>query len=269
MSTADPNITSHTPQSASAPSASAPGPGPASGPLAAMAVPRSSAIWAWALTAGVLAAAATGIVGEKYYNYFIPNPAGDPHDMVAFDRSKAVSDARNSALAYGILGGSLGLALGLGGGLARGSLFRSVFAAGVGGLAGAGGAVALSYQLMPVFRANLNPQEPSILLPLLIHGAIWSAAGAAGGLAFGLGLGGFARTIRCLIGGIVGALLGTAVFEVAVATALPLTKIEDLIGPDQVVRLLPLACVAIFAALGAAMMATASTRRPKATSQEV
>ena len=56
--------------------------------------------------------------------------------------------------------------------------------------------------------------------PLLTHGAIWSAVGAIGGLAFGLGLGGRGRWKATLVRGLVGAAAATVVYETRRGTRL-------------------------------------------------
>ena len=56
---------------------------------------------------------------------------------------------------------------------------------------------------------------------LLVHGLPWAAVGAAGGLAFGIGLGGRARAVRGLLGGLLGAIAGAFLYEIIGALALP------------------------------------------------
>ena len=60
---------------------------------------------------------------------------------------------------------------------------------------------------------------------MLVHGGIWGPIGAAGGLAFALGLGGGPRSaFRATLGGLVGASLGTVLFEIVGAWFFPLAK---------------------------------------------
>ena len=64
------------------------------------------------------------------------------------------------------------------------------------------------------------------MLPLLTLGSICSSVGAAGGLAFGIGLGGRDRWMKSLLGGLVGAALATVVYELVGAIAFPTDKTE-------------------------------------------
>ena len=74
--------------------------------------------------------------------------------------------------------------------------------------------------LVSVFFKRHDPQSVDLLLPLLTHGAIWSAVGAIGGLAFGLGLGGQGRWKATMMGGLLGAAAATVVYEMVGALLL-------------------------------------------------
>ena len=60
----------------------------------------------------------------------------------------------------------------------------------------------------PTSSGTHDPQSQDLTLPMLTLGSIGSAVGAAGGLAFGLGLGGRDRWSKSLFGGLLGAALG-------------------------------------------------------------
>jgi hypothetical protein len=216
---------------------------------------RTATIWAFALSAALAAAVASWINGEVYFEYFKPSvaAAADAYRFTALNREKAVADRRNTVIAYGFLGLALGLGLGLAGGLARRSIAMGILAAAAGGLLGGVAGTLTSYALVPVFRQFMDPAEPTLVLPLLIHGGIWTPIGAAAGLAFGLGLGGRYRSIRGLLAGLIGGLLGTIVYEVIQAVVFPLLRNEEIIGPTNISRLMPYVCVAVFVALMAAL----------------
>lgn len=217
-------------------------------------------LWALALAAGLVGGSVAWFVGESLRHEFRPSPAasppgGFPGDSPLMRQEKAAYDAKSMAVAYGVLGVSLGAALGLAGGLVRRSSSAGAVAALVGTLlAGAAGAGA-AFLLTPLFGRYFDPDQPTLLLPLLIHGGVSAAIGAAAGLAFAMGLGQRGLAIRSLLGGLVGGLLGRAVFELVHAVAFPLAQSQDLIPSAPGVRLLSFACVALAVAVGVALLA--------------
>jgi hypothetical protein len=221
-------------------------------------------VWLWALTAGLVAGLASWLGGEAAYGYFKPvirRPA-NWEEMSPFDRTSVISDltrearpsveAKNAAVAYGMLGAALGGTLGLVGGLARRSNRAALAAALVGIVAGASAGAGMSAVLTRVFYRLLDP-ESGMMLPFLTHAGIWMSVGAAGGLAFGMGLGGRRSIVRALLGGLLGAALGTMMFEVINAVAFPLVRVFEPVPGERLPRLLALLGVAGFAALGAAV----------------
>ena len=92
----------------------------------------------------------------------------------------------------------------------------------VGSIAG----VSISLLILPNFYKNHDPQSQDLVWPMLTLGSICSAVGAAGGLAFGIGLGGRGRWMKSLVGGLVGAALATVVYELVGAIAFPADKTD-------------------------------------------
>jgi hypothetical protein len=224
--------------------------------------------WMGVLTVALLAGLTSWLVGERFLGYYAPShkAESDPYSFTALRREKSEADSRNTAIAYGVLGASLGLGLGLAGGLARRSLPAAMTAAVAGCLLGGAAGVGLSRALVPYYLRGIDPAEPSLLLPLLTHGGIWTAIGAAGGLAFGLGAGGWNRTVHAILGGVVGAVLGTVAFVVFQAAAFPLQQSEELLGPTRLLRLSADLCVTVFVSAGVVLQEMAFARRasPKA-----
>jgi hypothetical protein len=226
-------------------------------------------LWLWALLAGLGAGLVSWYGGERAFGAFEPvivHPANwkqiNIYERPAIDadlqrKARPVSEAKNAAVAFGLLGAMLGIGLGLAGGWARGSVWGGLAAALVGGGAGASAGAGLSMVLTAVFIGHLDPDPTaSMLVPMVSRGAIWAAIGAAGGLAFGLGLGTRRAMVRALIGGLAGAVLGTLVFEAAGSAAFPLVRVESPIPGEKaqsMPRLLAHLCVAVFSALGAAL----------------
>lgn len=169
-------------------------------------------------------------------------------------RAEAIT--RKAALSYGLLGAALGLALGGVGGLARRSGRGAMLGAGLGLVLGAavGGGTALV--AVPWFLSNERPMEDDLILPLLTHGAIWLSLGAAAGLAMGVGLKGEPVVIgRAALGGLLGAFVATAVYELAGALLFPLEQTSQPLSEGAPSRLFGRLVVAIAVALGAALAA--------------
>lgn len=215
-------------------------------------------LWVWALAAGLVAGAGAWVAGEATVNVFRPKmermmtPVGPMTGTTAYEQGKA--DTRNAALAFVVQGVCLGLALGLAGGLARGSAGGGAVA----GLAGAalGGVLALAAAaaLQPVYYRNvqLEQVEQSLTVPLLVHAGIWSLAGLAGGLAFGLGLKGrWGLLARAAVGGLVGAVLAAFAFEMAGAMLFPEAKTTRPLSLSSGSRLMARMLVSLLSAAGA------------------
>lgn len=218
---------------------------------------RPARIWTTALGAGLVAALASWLAGEATLKTFVPPPkamipgplGGTTPEMLA---AKLAADIKNTALNYGLGGAILGLSLGMAGAVAAASPRRVPLGSASGLVLGGGAAAGLAAALTPVFHHYYDPAAPSMLLPLLILGGIWTATGAACGMAFGLGLGGRGFVARTLVGGALGAILATVAFEVIYAVAFPLGGSEQVILPDRPSRLVASLCVALFTAGGAA-----------------
>jgi hypothetical protein len=122
-------------------------------------------------------------------------------------------------------------------------------------------AASVSLLVLPYFFKNRDPQSHELILPLLTVGSICSAIGAAGGLAFGIGLGGRDRWIKSLLGGMLGAGLGTVAYEVVGAIAFATDKTELAISMTAVTRAMLHVLVATLAAVGAALALGLSSKR--------
>ena len=154
-----------------------------------------------------------------------------------------------------MLGGLLGLALGLAGGLAVRSAGRAALGAVVGLILGVVAGALPAFIVMPWHweHRNDDPATLDLVAPLLIHLGLWSAAGLAAGLAFGIAARGFrpARLIEAAFAGLIGAMVGTFVFEMAGAFLFPFDHTADPFSDTPGTRLLARLCVAGFVGLGA------------------
>jgi hypothetical protein len=221
-------------------------------------------IWVLALSAGVFAGLAAWLGGEGTLDHFSPALEWRIGKVDAVYRLKPTSGSlrvaatKNAALGFGILGGALGLALGAAGAFA-GRAPRRAFLAGLTGLTvGALVEAAVTFVAVPqYYRAkDLDRSQDDLPLALRTHAGIWSLAGAAGGLAFGLGMGrgGFRRTAMAAVGGMMGAGLGAVVFELLGAVTFPIEAytaepISNTPGSRFLARLL----VAVGTAIGVAI----------------
>jgi hypothetical protein len=170
-------------------------------------------------------------------------------------RLKAAAEDRAATFTYTLLGFSLGLALGAAAGLARRSPARMLWAALLGAAVGAGAGLGAAQAILPLFHRLLVQIADSVLVPMLLHGALWGAIGATCGLAYGWGLLGPRATVRTLLGGLMGALLGAIVFEVAGVLALTSSGTTQALPTTAVARLLALLTLALSATAGASWSA--------------
>jgi len=221
------------------------------------------------LAAGVAAGMIAWLGGEACHDVFQPRKR--PVNMkgimlqVASPRQQEVAEERNAGLAFVWLGAALGGCCGVAGGLARRDRSSGLRAAGFGAVAGAVGCAAVSLALLPLYdsyrRGHPDEAARDVIYPLLVHGAIWSVAGAAGGAAFGLG----GRRIlgQAAIGGLLGALAGTIAYELIGVAAFPGAGTTQFVSSTWPTRLLARLAVGVFAAGGIARSIAPPRSRPQ------
>jgi hypothetical protein len=244
------------------PPPAAPSPTTGDTPAAAGARPPAR-LWIWALVAGLAAGSVAAIGGEAAHDRRFEAVLKLPDNWASigvYDRPDILSnllrketprvEAKNTAIAYGMLGAALGSALGLAGGLARRSTRSGLIAALVGALLGGAIGAIMSVVLIPVFYRMLDP-ETGMMLGLMVHAGIWVPIGAVSGLALGVGLGSPRAMVLALMGGLAGAALGTMAFEVVNALAFPNARLDMPIPELRSSRILAALCVAILTSLGA------------------
>jgi hypothetical protein len=207
--------------------------------------------WALALTAGLAAGIGAWAIAEPM---LIPDP-GRLNVKGEVVVSPAEKGMHNGVLSFGALGAALGLGLGLGGGLIQPSLRRASLAAVIGLSLGAGAGALTSWLIVPVYYKHVS--EDDVTYSLLVHGAVWGAVGAAAGLAFAIGQGGWGRLPRAILGCVGAALVATAVYEFAGAILLPRALTNKPVSATSESRLAGRLLVAVMVAAGA-VMSTAS-----------
>ena len=166
---------------------------------------------------------------------------------------------QNAAVAYALTGAILSLILGVTAGcFPRRFSIRRVLAAGLAGIVlGASIAAASSYGLTPIYFNRMGTAD--VTLSLLIHLGIWTAVGAASGVAFGVGSGSQDVLVRSLVGGITGAALGTLLFDISGAF-LPLAHTERPLSEEAGTRLVANIVLCLCVAIGIVVVASQKTR---------
>ncbi|OJW17827.1 MAG: hypothetical protein BGO49_30475 [Planctomycetales bacterium 71-10] len=223
--------------------------------------PRAAQVWAWAMAGGGLAGLAAWLLGEYALDWFSPElisasaggRMGGP-DAPTPDTTRMAA-VKNAALAFGLLGSLLGGLLGVAGGMIRPSLRAGLAAGLVGAALGMAAGASASLGVLPVYNRILNrpgAADAEVLWAITALGTVWGAAGAAGGVAFGLGMGGWRRAAAGLVGGALGGLLGAVAFEMVGAIAFPLAATTQPISESQESRLVARALVALFVSAGVA-----------------
>jgi hypothetical protein len=209
----------------------------------------------FAIFAGLAAGLASELIGERILSSYQVdlNPSvqqnPNPEDMRRWRDARLYS----ATLTFTTLGGLLGLALGLAGGLARRSTLASAQAAVLGLVLGSAVAASCSLIFVSIFFKirDRDAQSVDLTLPLLTHGAIWSAVGAVGGLAFGLGLGGRGRWKATLVGGLMGAAAATILYELVGALVFASSKTDLPLSSSGTTRGMALLLVASLSSIGA------------------
>jgi hypothetical protein len=217
-----------------------------------------------AALAGLLAWGAAGALTPFFP---IPPPLQIPNDRIHTGRlfAQFVAATRDASLTWAITGGLLGLALGLAGAAAaapRRALPAALAGAIVGAVLGAGPILVV----FPVYwnYKSLHNIEDLLWLSLATHAVAWAPAGLAGGLALGLGLGGRGRAARAALGGLVGATLGVAAYDLIGGLVLPFDALANEAVPGAAyARLIATLLVAVGAAAGATWEAVG--RRTRST----
>jgi hypothetical protein len=232
---------------------------------------RSAAVRLWALGAGAVAALVSWLLIETTLNTFKPKDTAIQRGGSTFlfpgAQERAATMTRNAELAMGLTGATLGLLLGLAGGLARPSARAGAVAAFLGmvlgAAAGAGAALAAVPLASHIHLLDPGNMSTEMASSLVVHGLPWAAVGAVGGLAFAIGLSGRARAGRALLGGLLGAVAGTFLYEIIGALALPATKTIEPVATTWGMRLLSQVLAVIpSAAVVAALVHHPADRRP-------
>jgi hypothetical protein len=226
--------------------------------------PSSSRIWAFALAAGLVAGFASWPIGDVIHARFGPpefiNLASSSGGFISHEevqkltRTKQAAQLREAALYFGATGAILGAALGLAGFSARrpaaGSARNALL---LGALVGAASGAAAAVGILPVYLKFLNTDTNDLAMGFMFQAVTAAGLGAAAGASFAVGLGDRGRLIPAIVGGLMGAIAGVVVYDVAGALAFPLDKTSSPISATTLTRLLARLSVAVLASAGVAM----------------
>jgi hypothetical protein len=219
----------------------------------------------WTIAAAIVAGLAAWLAGETSLVWVAPRKVpmvtvGQKHFGTTADTERAaiVATSARSNAAFGAL---LGLAFGAAGGMARRSAGGAVKAALLGAIVGGSGGYVASYCLVPVYYRHSHRFVVDLIPSMLLHGALWGSVGALAALALGVGWGaGPSQLVRCLIGGALGAFIGTAAFDLLGAILFASDDTSEPVSTSAASRLFARMLAAVFIALGT--LASFGERRP-------
>jgi hypothetical protein len=208
------------------------------------------------MAAAVVSGLATWLIHERTATVFAPPPRlvrvrGQVMNRPSFE-SRVAAELRNAAVAFGVFGAGFALAMGLAGGFWRGGP-RAALSAGASGLllGGAAGGAA-SVAVLPVYYHRLDVAHEALshdlILPFFVHAGIWSSVGATAGFAFGLGLQSGGRLAAVAARGLLGGLLGAAIYEVVAALVFPVGRTTEPLSGAWAPRLVGWLTVSIVSA---------------------
>lgn len=166
-------------------------------------------------------------------------------------KTKMAVETNQAMAAYGLLGVALGVAVGLAGGLTGGSRRAGREGAIIGGVLGGLAGEGLSILVVPLYFQWSNAMTTAPLL-LLTHALIFTGVGAAAGAALGHAWGDRKVIVRCVIGGIIGALAATVVVDVINIAGFGVMRIFEPVPAQTAPRTVVHLGIALGAALGAA-----------------
>ncbi len=220
------------------------------------------------LAAGLLAGLVAWLGGEASLNVIKPPRHSVNSKGVVLNitnrREVAAANAKNAGLAFSLLGASLGAGMGLAGGLSRRSTRVAALASLLGLAMGAAGGAGMSLALLPLYNEYQarHPDEAArdLILPLLVHAGIWSGVAAIAGLAYALGLGERRWVPRIMLGGFIGAALGTVTYELLGALVFPAAQTTQFVSATWATRLLARLAVTIASSAGVALAASESRK---------
>jgi hypothetical protein len=229
-------------------------------------------LWALVMAAAIVAGLLTWMIGERTVRFFEPPPRptraqGQTMNRPSFE-NRVAAEFKNATLTFGVFGAGLGLAMGLAGGLGRRAPRAAMTAAAFGLVLGGTAAGVASAAVLPFYYHKLDVAQESLshdlVLPFLVHAGIWSSVGATAGLAFGIGLRSRQRLALVALHGLLGGLLGAAIYEILAALAFPTGRTTEPLAGAWAPRLIGRLTVSIASAALFVPLAFSSARQARA-----
>ena len=109
-----------------------------------------------------------------------------------------------------------------------------------------------SLALLPFFYGRVVPDQDNLLTPTLIHGGIWAAIGAVGGLAFAIGMRSRGHLLNALGGACVGAFSASVLYHLLSGSLVSDSSSTAALGGTAIVRLMAMILVTVLVAIGSA-----------------
>jgi hypothetical protein len=233
--------------------------------------PGLARLRALAMAAAIAAGLATWVIGEGLVTCFAPPPRrvearGQAMNRPTFN-SRVAAELKNATLAFGVFGAGFGLAMGLAGGLWRRAPRAALSAAASGLILGGAAGVGASIAVLPFYYHELDVDAEALshdlVLPFLVHAGIWSSVGAMAGVALGIGVESRRRLASVAWRGLLGGLLGAALYEIIAALAFPYGRTTEPLAGAWAPRLIGRLTVSIVSAAFVVPAAFTSAREAR------
>jgi len=218
-----------------------------------------------ALLAAALAATVSWGLGEAGLFQF--RPAIENLSMMghayqgASPRSREVAMLKGASCLLGCCGALLGMGMGLVGGQSSRCRRQALIAAGVGLLAGGIAGAAPLWIVIPAYNRAEELSAGDLGRSLLMHWGLWTALGAAAGLALGIGT--RTRPLSAIFGGVIGVGVGTFAYELIGGLVFPLAETGKPFSETSATRLMAMLFITISSSLGAILVSTSQRRSPR------
>jgi hypothetical protein len=173
------------------------------------------------------------------------------------------ADVKNAMLTIALLGGVMGLTMGFAGGLARGSIVRGLIVGSVAAAICALVCAGVAKVMLPLFYRQLAPDPNDVMTPILVHGGIWCAVGAASATAFAIGIKARRDFFYIVVNACVAAFSASFLYHMAAESLVPDARPSEPIAISPLARLLAVVVVTMLVAVGAASGAKVRVPSPE------
>jgi hypothetical protein len=217
------------------------------------------------IVAAAVAAVFSWGVGESGISQFRPaisdlNMMGHAYRGES-PQSRELAMLKEASCLLGSFGALLGLGVGLVAGWLEAGHQRAIFAGAVGFLAGAIAGAVPVWLVIPAYNRAEELTSGDLERSLVMHYALWTALGAASGLALGVGLGDWKKLGAAILGGAVGVVIGASAYDLLGSWAFPLSETGKPFAATPAPRLMAMLFLAVSAASGACLAVSLGPKR--------